>query len=78
MDLDDVEDRRCLKCGGEHPRVTVCAVCNRASCWLGLFMCDGAKTAGTREVTVAELRALAAAGEVHESPHYWAAERAHG
>ncbi len=78
METEDVEDRRCLKCGGRHERVVVCAECQHASCWLGAFMCERSKGAGTKELTVPELRALVAAGKVHESPHYWAAERAHG
>lgn len=47
--------------------VTVCDKCFRACCWHGEFMCDGARTAGTVERTVAELR-TANHGE-HEE--YW-------
>ena len=48
--------------------VTVCASCERASCWHGDFMCDEAKTADTKEMTVGELKALAL-----EDPSYWEA-----
>lgn len=36
--------------------VTVCASCERASCWQGEFYCDDAKMAGTNEFTVRNLR----------------------
>lgn len=46
--------------------VTVCAACLQASCWLGIFMCEQARGAGTVEKTVAELRDLK-----REHPSYW-------
>jgi hypothetical protein len=46
--------------------VTVCDHCSRASCWLGIFLCDAAQRAGTKEMTVLELRNLA-----YEHPQYW-------
>ena len=46
--------------------VTVCDSCLQASCWHGEFMCDNAKTAGTVEKTVNELKALGL-----EHSHYW-------
>jgi chromosome segregation ATPase len=48
------------------PTVTVCDACLCASCWQGAFYCEGAATAGTREMTRDALRTLA-----RESPHYW-------
>ena len=48
-------------------KVTVCDKCFRASCWQGEFMCEDARTAGTVEKTVAELRA----GNFGEHEHYW-------
>jgi hypothetical protein len=47
-------------------RITVCDQCLQASCWLGIFMCQESKFAGTCEKTVRELRALG-----RESPDYW-------
>lgn len=46
--------------------VTVCDQCQQASCWQGIFMCDNARSAGTVEKTVAELRSLNL-----EHPSYW-------
>lgn len=48
-------------------KVTVCSVCECASCWLGIFMCDYADMAGTKDLTVRDL---------HERPRgenaeYW-------
>lgn len=48
--------------------VTVCDKCLMACCWRGVFMCDEARTAGTVDKPVRELRAL---GREHES--YWSA-----
>lgn len=48
-------------------KVTVCSACLRACCWQGTFMCDAARTAGTVEKTIAELRA----GKHGESSDYW-------
>jgi hypothetical protein len=50
----------------DNRRVTVCSVCVTASCWNGLFYCDGYKEAGTVDLTVAQLRALN-----REHPDYW-------
>jgi hypothetical protein len=55
--MDAMEDNR---------TVTVCAECNRASCWQGEFMCDKNKHADTTELTVGVLRKLGL-----ESSHYW-------
>jgi len=38
--------------------VTVCSECLQASCWQGIFMCDKARTAGTVQRPIAELRKL--------------------
>ena len=46
--------------------VTVCDVCMRASCWHGLFICDGGQDAGTRDIASSELRKLKA-----EHPSYF-------
>lgn len=46
--------------------VTVCDHCYRANCWQGIFFCDASRRAGTREMTVLELRNLA-----YEHPSYW-------
>ena len=35
--------------------ITVCGSCLRACCWQGYFMCDGARSAGTIQLSVAEL-----------------------
>lgn len=48
-------------------KVTVCDKCFRACCWQGEFMCDAARTAGTVDKTIAELRA----GDFGEHEHYW-------
>jgi len=50
--------------------VTVCDHCLQASCWQGIFMCDEAKSAGTVEMTIRELRALS---KEHES--FWTSDR---
>jgi hypothetical protein len=47
--------------------ITVCDHCMRACCWQGEFMCDGARSAGTVDRTVARLRA----GKHGESEDYW-------
>ena len=39
-------------------KVLVCDQCLTASCWHGIFMCDDARSAGLKVVTVADLRAL--------------------
>lgn len=51
-------------------RVMVCAECLRACCWYGEFMCDKARYADVKVVTVGDLRKIKA-GE-HE--HYWSDE----
>ncbi len=38
--------------------VTVCDACLQASCWQGEFMCDNARSAGTVEKTIKELKEL--------------------
>lgn len=48
----------------EH--VTVCASCKRACCWQGILFCEQARSAGTKEMTVHELVALAL-----EHPSWW-------
>ena len=47
--------------------VTVCDACLRACCWQGEFMCADARTAGTVERTVGELRQ----GKHGEHESYW-------
>lgn len=47
-------------------KVTVCDRCLQASCWQGVFMCDDAKAAGTREVSIVQLALLR-----HEASDYW-------
>lgn len=71
-------DRRCSKCGGTHETVTVCDACKHASCWLGEFMCEKSRSAGTVDLPVATLALMRERGETHESPSYWKPERAHG
>ena len=46
--------------------ITVCASCLQASCWLGNFMCENARGAGTKILSVDELRRLN-----REHPEYW-------
>jgi epoxyqueuosine reductase QueG len=48
------------------PVVTVCDNCLMACCWQGEFMCDAARTAGTRDMSVIELQFLK-----RENEHYW-------
>ena len=52
----------------EGDLITVCSECGQASCWQGIFLCDRAVNASTREMTVRELRALKL-----EHPSYWKA-----
>lgn len=47
--------------------ITVCSECLRACCWQGEFMCEKARTAGTVERTVKQLRA----GAHGEHEEYW-------
>ena len=42
----------------DDQKITVCSACLRACCWQGYYMCDTARSAGTVEKTVAELREL--------------------
>lgn len=52
--------------------ITVCDACFRSCCWQGEFMCDEARTAGSTNKTVAELRKLHAENDFYrESEHYW-------
>lgn len=53
--------------------VTVCSACLQASCWQGLFYCNDYQTAGTKEMTVAELSKLKL-----EHPSYWAEPESRG
>ncbi len=46
--------------------VTVCNHCHRARCWLGVLPCHEAQYAGTKQMTVLELRNLG-----YENPQYW-------
>lgn len=48
-------------------KVTVCGVCERASCWQGEFYCDYAVNCDTKELTVYELHRNARG----ENPEYW-------
>ncbi len=47
-------------------KVTVCAECLMASCWLSIFICEKYRSAGTTELTVRRLHSLA-----YENPQYW-------
>ncbi len=47
--------------------VTVCSSCLQASCWQGKYYCGNYRNAGTKQMTVRELRKL---NYEHES--YWA------
>lgn len=46
--------------------VTVCAECHLAACWQGIFMCQWAYMADTKEMPIGELRKLNL-----EHPDYW-------
>lgn len=46
--------------------ITVCDACNCATCWQGEFYCQEYKSAGTKEITIREARALNS-----ENPTYW-------
>jgi hypothetical protein len=54
----------------ENKRIEVCDRCLCACCWYGEFMCDGARHAGTRVMTVGELRLLN-----RENEENWGAEK---
>jgi hypothetical protein len=62
-------------------KITVCDRCLMASCWLGIFMCQESKFAGTCEKTVQELHDLNAQypREYHsywfKSPHTGAVDQ---
>lgn len=53
--------------------ITVCDKCLRACCWLGFFMCERARDAGTVKRAVRELRELPDDGN-REHPDYWATD----
>lgn len=53
--------------------VTVCAECNRASCWQYVFLCERAAAADVKEMRVAELVPLHL-----ENPEYWDIDPAWG
>lgn len=50
----------------DNRKITVCDKCLMACCWQAVFMCDESISAGTKEMTVGELRKLAL-----ENEHYW-------
>lgn len=52
-------------------KVTVCSACLHASCWQGEFMCMDAPGAGTKEMTIGALRALAKQHEHWEHEDWW-------
>lgn len=41
----------------DNREIYICAECRRACCWLGIFMCDNARTADLIKTTVAAHRA---------------------
>ena len=51
-------------------KVLVCSACLRACCWYGIFMCDDARGAGLKILTVGDLRKL---DREHED--YWSDEK---
>ena len=51
-------------------KVLVCSQCARASCWYGEFMCEDARGAGLRILTVSDLRKL---DREHED--FWSDEK---
>ena len=51
----------------ENVTVTVCAACHTASCWHGVFLCNEARRAGTVELSIDELNALALEHPSHYS-----------
>lgn len=51
-------------------RVTVCSACLCASCWHGIFSCQGYQDADVADLSVAELDALG-----REHPSYYSAEQ---
>lgn len=56
-----------IECGlSLDSKITVCAECIEASCWLGEFMCEGSRNAGVIQKTVEEL-----IRETGEHPSYW-------
>lgn len=50
----------------DNDKVTVCNKCLRASCWKGFFLCDEARSAGTKLKSVKELKKLNL-----ENSSYW-------
>jgi hypothetical protein len=53
--------------------VTVCDACQKASCWHWKFPCEAARAAGTKQMTVGELRKLEL-----EHEDYWDIDPATG
>ena len=49
--------------------VYVCEYCLTAACWLGVQFCHNIRTAGTKQMSVGELKALNL-----EHPCYWGIE----
>ena len=54
--------------------VTVCEICLRAGCWLGLLPCLGIVQGSARKSTT--LTAEEASGYAYESPSFWHGPRA--
>lgn len=52
-------------------KITACAVCNRACCWAGEFLCEDAYEADIKDYTVTQLIDMRAAGECEEHPDHW-------
>lgn len=57
----------------KQSKVLVCDKCLTASCWYNVFICDEHRTAGTKVMTVAELRALPDDGN-RENEDNWSDE----
>lgn len=49
--------------------IEVCDKCKKASCWYGEFMCEENRNAGTKLVTISELKKLK-----YENEEYWSDE----
>ncbi len=58
------------KMSDKERMVTVCNSCFRASCWHGEFMCEGNKSAGTKQVPVWQLDA-----DGREHPDHYSGEK---
>lgn len=52
-------------------KVTVCSACLHASCWQGEFTCIDAGSAGTKQVSIGELRAIAKRHKHWEHESWW-------